>query len=75
MARTMRETRSNIHPGGDAMKAKKTSKSTRARKATRDLPLAGRAASGQVAGGQKVDKVEDNMAKKSLLRSAGKALE
>lgn len=50
------------------MKSKKTSKSTRARKATtKDLSLVGRAPAGQVKGG--------DMAQKDILRKAQKALE
>jgi len=61
------------------MKSKKTSKTTRARKPTKDLPLAGRATAGKVAGGKDlramVVKVEENMAQKDLLRKAQKAIE
>ena len=55
------------------MKPKKTSKSNRARKATKDLSLADRGATGTVKGGDLravAVKVENNMAEKEQLRKA-----
>jgi hypothetical protein len=56
------------------MKAKKTSKSTRAKKATRDLPVAGRTAPGKVVGGQ-ASKQDQNLDKKNQIRDLQKALD
>jgi hypothetical protein len=60
---------------GDAMKAKKTSKSTRAKKKAKDLPLAGRA--GKVTGGadNAANKVSENIQRQAEIRKVQSSFE